>query len=807
MTDNQAPDQTTQINTTFLEERSTNIEEASTAVPMKIPRQMESEFGEDVWYARNQLMKPVQVGQYSWLTTTAQGAMLASFDFPEILVKTESLMKRTLSMYAFFKMTPVMRFQLNSTTFHQGQLIISFDPFIQATDGLPTDVLGSSQPFCNLIYVSGLPNVKIMASESEASELEIPFIHPRNYLTTNSSTGFDIMGRVRVHVLNRLLITGGCSNECTLTAWVYARDAEVHVPMNYHDLKIPVYSPPFERAEATSGFADSVMGVVSNVKKTFGNAMTGNYGQAMRDGGNAVDSIKGALGLDYPTYPISASKTISPVENLAVCRGASRSHRLGVDPKAMHMLPSGVVEDHSLSMDILRIARTPMLLDQWEWRSTQATHTQLGVALPVSPTLQPYFNRTIALERIRWYQPSYLAFVAMHFGYWRGGITFDFEVVATKFQSGKLVVGYKPNNDTSITYEDIVTALPSATFDIQQTSKFSVTVPFTSPTGYKSTRNPQGVYIDESLTGYLYCFVQNRLTCAPNTSGTVYVNVYIRGAEDIQFAVPRASSIQQRVELIIPTRAEELAEPTSGPAIELQTDRSKDSKTSNAVVLSHGSGLVKGVARFGEEYNLIDLLKRFTIFNDDFTDVSKITNISVSPLSAYADTTVGQNDTNNLSYLASWSSIYSAWTGALRYKFIIPASRTNRSMLSVWHVFDSPFELELDDSKIDQREGYATALTTLSQDNTLEIEVPYYSMYNMLLLRHSGTDTADNYWKTPTYNGSLRFETVGSGETDSVSIWLAAGDDFRFIYLRSPPANGNWQYNHIPYITSQIPIV
>jgi hypothetical protein len=73
-----------------------------------------------------------------------------------------------------------------------------------------------------------------MASESDAVELCVPFIHPRSFLTTNNASIFNNMGRFRVTILNPLAVAEGTSPNVTVSIWVYAKDASVHVPIQDH---------------------------------------------------------------------------------------------------------------------------------------------------------------------------------------------------------------------------------------------------------------------------------------------------------------------------------------------------------------------------------------------------------------------------------------------------------------------------------------------------------------------------------------------------------------------------------------------
>jgi len=87
-------------------------------------------------------------------------------------------------------------------------------------------------------------------------------------------------------------------------------------------------------------------------------------------------------------------------------------------------------------------------------------------------------------------------------------------------------------------------------------------------------------------------------------------------------------------------------------------------------------------------------------------------------------------------------------------------------------------------------------LTTLSQDNCLEVEVPYYSLWNFLLTRPDVDDGDTLSYFTPVLNGIVVPDISSkpadpAPEFNTYYVYYAAGEDFRFLYLRSPPFDYN----------------
>jgi hypothetical protein len=795
MVDNLSTDVQQETNTTYFEQRAVIAETTFPGSSLSMPQGIEREMAESHWLARTQLSKPTQISQVQWTTSQSPGTNITTFTFPEVLTSIDSVIRRTLQMYAFYKMSPVFRFQLNATQFHQGQLIISFDPFRQSiSDNYTISSENVTTPIFNRYYATGLPNVKIMASESDPVELQIPYIHPKNFLSSNSenTSTYNILGEVRVTVLNQLQVAEGTTPSLTLTTWVYAQDSSVHVPIQYHDLSV----------EPTS-LISTIKSGLSNGSNLLGNFATGNFGKGLRNGQGLIDDLGKLFGFDYPNRPLGPENNIKNVESLANARGATRSERLALDPVSGH--PPDMEETTSMGeMNISRIIQMPMLINQSQFSSTAAPQ-QILYYVPVSPLLAAnagtYNGRQLT-------QPTYLAYLSQFFCFWRGSIQFEFEFVATRFHSGKLIVGFIPNdNPTGLTYQAISTSTPSAVIDIQQTSKVAFTVPYQSTTPLKYV-NQIDENFDETIIGYLVVAVQNQLTHASNVSPSIDINLYVRAGEDFSYLVPKAPNIDYRIP------AAPTVEPTSD--VTFQTSRTGGEDSSNTGVLAHGQSQSIPKSRFGETYGLIDCIRRFTPLVDIqseelFTlpdDDNQFTYMAIHPvlfsrLNTFS-TTSDYRFSAPPSYLALIGRLFSAWCGSIRYKFVTSAPRTSTQSLTVYHLPDSAVRTLQESTAIGLRtqfSGYAAAQTDLAQNTTLEIEVPFYSIYNFLLTHPTATETSgsspylDNH-NYPYLDGHL---VIAASDNTPVSprIYVAAGEDFRYFYLRSPPSLIGGQFKFV----------
>nr|QLL27728.1 putative capsid protein [Leveillula taurica associated picorna-like virus 1] len=740
-----------------------------------MPTSIEKEMSDGVWMARNQLMKPIQISQVDWSVTQSRNTNIVELRYPDLLGLQESLVYRTLRMYAFYRISPVFRVQINATVFHQGQLIVSFDPFELCT---------SSPEFYSFthIYATGLPNVKIMASYSDAVELKIPFTHPRSFFSTNSTEPYNTLGTFRITVLNPLIAAEGASSTLSVTTWVYGIDAQVHVPIQDHDLELNYEEDEFEPTAKVSNKESSSQSLFSsvlnqgktalgNVTDIVGNVISGNIGQALRSGQGLIDTLGNVFGFDYPSRTVQPPKTISPIENLSLAKGVSQSQRLALDPFSLHKLHDDIALESMDGMNLKRLMQMPMLLTQFTFSSTSTRGTLLK-SIIVNPCISPVIGGSL--------QRSYLSYISNGFVYWSGGIVYDIEIVATKFHSGKLIFAYEPNVVTPPSYLSVSDSLPNVIVDIQQSSTARFIVPYTSTTSMKDTFMPMDGDIVDSATGILCCYVQNTLAFASNVAPSIEINVYVSASNDFSLYVPQRPVFN---------RGEEV-EQFEATSIQLVTNKNEQPESST--VLSFNQNFSISRQQFGEDYSLLDLVKRFSpgsTLSITLNVENGQTSIPVNP--TFMDITQGISS----SYLNYWSKLYCCWSGSLRYKFISLTGRNTTACLQVTHL-PTRKNIRIPSSNIEESQdyyddygGFGMVRTQLSQDCALEIEVPYYSKFNMLLSPFSLISAFADSIQRVLVNGYLLVKCSGSNPEENIIIntYVAAGDDFRLIYPRPPP--------------------
>lgn len=141
-------------------------------------------------------------------------------------------------------------------------------------------------------------------------------------------------------------------------------------------------------------------------------------------------------------------------------------------------------------------------------------------------------------------------------------------------------------------------------------------------------------------------------------------------------------------------------------------------------------------------------------------------------------------------HVAWFTKLFSYWRGSLRYKVVYDA---NFFDVNVVHVPTecNKFEITTGVKEVDVTRimTYAGIVATAQTQAALEVEVPYASPYNQLLI-----DVHNKYYDLRTQNGTLffLFRNKIRGSLDEVhptsfQIYRSTGDDFVMNVPRSPP--------------------
>lgn len=759
------------------------------------------------------LKHPIRIAGFNWTPADPLGALLYEGRIPEIMANEDSFHRLLLETYAFFKPNLSLRFVMNSTKFHVGRLVISVDPFHQMNTSYTPY---SSSKTWSRAAATGNPSTYLDASMSNVAEVKIPFEHIQDYLTTNSKETFDMMAILRVNVFNTLRVATGTQGTVNIQIFLQCDDVDLHVPIHPHLAVLPSFAPPI-RADMQGGIVTKVSNIAEGAYNTVWNTVTGNFGKAATSAGSTLTNVGGLLSefnLDKPSDPTaSVVNTLSPFAPMSHGTGIDASVRLGNAPMGTYLEHSSFSGAKTDAMDLWKVAQLQMLIDTLNWTTDQAEGTVL-LSIPVMPTFTNQTgSETHGLNVFYYEDTTFLSYIAQMFQYWRGSIQYRIDAVSSFFHTGRLLMTFEPNRATiPPTNMQQFTNNEGAVFDLKEKKSICVGVPFQSSVPrktvvpYASVPATASKYTDQMILGTFRIVVLNRLTAPSNVPGEIDLNIYIGGGPDIEFEVP---CLDPHVYFRIPAEPLEVrAEAQSeSDVIPLRTDPEE------CFWLSKGAGNVSRMNVFNEGVRDVrELTRRHTLIHRvaipmhfPFGIFDGSIQISASPYIFSRENVVlpGLFNANNTDFTSANSfhnrvaRMYALYTGAMRYKIAPYSSRVSPIMMTatylpnqgVWkpqNAFTSSTRLP---------SGYPTHMTNLSQQASLQVESPFFTGYNQLLIEtlEPTTSFAPDTMRAgvveiqaSTYDEAALLK-VGDDLFLPLDIWSASGDDMFFSYLVAPP--------------------
>ncbi len=146
------------------------------------------------------------------------------------------------------------------------------------------------------------------------------------------------------------------------------------------------------------------------------------------------------------------------------------------------------------------------------------------------------------------HQLTPLSMVALGYNFWRGDITYTFQVVATPYHSCRLMFAFVVEDSNTVGHNRDLNDASMAyvsTFDLTgDNTSVSVTVPWISDTAYKNIKKTDNRETMSHKTGTMYIFVVNRLRCPANVSKEIDVLV-LHHSSNMEFYCPTWDGIYE----------------------------------------------------------------------------------------------------------------------------------------------------------------------------------------------------------------------------------------------------------------------
>lgn len=425
-------------------------------------------------------------------------------------------------VHRYFKGDLEVKIQVNSNKFQVGSLMVAwwYEPDADGMFDARKSVYAASQT----------SHVVVNASASNEACLKIPFRYHLPVLHTKPRDDLPLplsMGRLVCFVLNPLIIATGGPQYCTGAIFIKFSNCE---------------------------FSGMLSGSIDKIETTKDNNVIQLTPQmdyfTMQGAMSLINAVSEVTNRDNPPQVLPPMYVVpTGTHSWAVGTGTSEPlHPLRLDNRGQVRHPTFCPSTDE--MTIQACARKYGLVKRLTWTKADDVGKNLFTvdAAPMWDT-DDYEKITLSAFKnwLSLYAMPPVAIISSLFAYWRGSLEFKFDIVASSFHTGKLIVGYVPGVDKE-TYPSVKNSVlrcsPHVVFTLQENQSFTFKIPFISNKPwwhrYYNGNNPEAEVKPPST---LYVNVLNRLIPMQSVPESIYINVYVRAGGDFEVAIPAQPSI------------------------------------------------------------------------------------------------------------------------------------------------------------------------------------------------------------------------------------------------------------------------
>lgn len=491
------------------------------------------------------LSRPVKIQTVSWLETDTAGFKISFYPWHQFF--NTPTIKYKLNNWAFIRCNLHVRAVFNASPFYYGSAMINWRPLQNLSNSYIRDD-GTAKI---LIPYSQMPARAMLEPQCpEDVEIILPFFWPVNFLRAEYAADFQNIGTMYVNIINALQSANGTTGTgITVNFYAWATEVVLSGPsigLSMQDGVMDEY--------AMDGPISKPASAIANIAARLGDIpIIGRFATATQIGANAIGHIAKLFGFtNVPVIedqkgfqpralpPIASTDIGFPFEKLTV----DAKNELTIDHRSV-----GLSADDELP--IASIVQRESYLTSFAW-STANTADALLFTSAVTPIL---FDATNDADQYLYMTP--MCWLASMFNYWRGDVIFRFRVVCSKFHRGRLKISYDPDGyaGTNITTDQSSQLVMTKMIDITEDTNVELRIPYQQYVAWcqcsyantytQATRRwgSSGFkHVRAQTNGSLAITVQTILT-APIASSEVSVQVYVRGAENMDFASPTTLGI------------------------------------------------------------------------------------------------------------------------------------------------------------------------------------------------------------------------------------------------------------------------
>jgi hypothetical protein len=713
-----------------------------------------------------------------------------------------------------------LKFVINGNSFYYGRFIASYVPFGAF------DVLRERNTLNRFIdhvtLATQLPHIFLDPTTSQGGCLTLPYFHWNSNMSIPGQKWND-MGELFIDTIANLQHANGGTDSISYTIFAYAENVVMSIPTSVQ----PAALSPQGKKEKTED--EVVTGKISGLAsaaalgfKAFASyAPIAPYAMAASYAATMISGVARLFGYSRPRITSSAPDRFKPeyYGNLANTDVGENAYALSLDSKNQVTIDPRVAGLSGIDcMTISHIVSHESFFHLIPWSTARIPEACLA-QIRVDPGLYRQLATTKFLTST--------AFATLPFKYWTGSLRFRFQVICSAHHRGRIRVVYDPVSlgvtaEYNINYNYIV--------DIAETQDFTLSIPpcqekplmraFEVNTATADLYTTGAALPPNTLkgNGVIGIYVVNDLAIPALTAADVSIAVYVSGGEDFSVFAPTDTYLGGMV-----LKPQGMTEPTDSDMVNTNIPVSESTDMINPMPDSRD---YLPLIYCGERIvSIRPLIKRYCYHHSwggDSTGSGTIAHgINAFPynrgnvpfaINSRANTPgpgIAYNycNTTALNYF-SWA--YAGWRGSIRWKTALSdftaGTGINSTTLSMYSqrvpdsgsYFHSQIAFATDStgssnaSRVLQNRdstGWDGICVTNTQTNpVLELELPYYSDKRLQLCALADR-TSLVYANTQGVEGKITYLNIKTGASNIVSVdeYVAAGDDFTFLFYMGPP--------------------
>jgi hypothetical protein len=485
------------------------------------------------------LNRPVRIASFTWNEADPVGTTHTYA--PWHLYFNDTRIKKKVDNFAFIQCKLKVKVLINASPFYYGAMIGAYTP----NPGLTPDTVINDTGTRWFIPTSQKPHMWIYPQGSKGDEMTLPFFYHKNWLNIQSASDLTNMGTLKfINYTDLAQANGVVGTGVSVQIYAWAEDVKLSGPSVGLAMQSDEYGNGVVSAPATA---------IANGARWFENIpVIGRFATATRIGASAVSSIAALFGFtNVPNIKDCEAVRSAPFPQLASTAIGYPTEKLTIDSKNELTVDPSVLGLPALDeMVISHLAMKESYLCTATWTGANAVDDILFSAR-VAPAL--FDNDGLANAKV--YQTP-LCWLSQLFKGWRGDIIFRFKFVATPYHKGRVRITFDPSGTAAgniITDANSQMVTMTQIVDLGEESDVEIRIPYQQATAFMQARNdltssavswstsltPTFSYSDVFDNGTITVRVQTLLT-APVAITTIPILVFVRAAENIEFANPCA---------------------------------------------------------------------------------------------------------------------------------------------------------------------------------------------------------------------------------------------------------------------------